>query len=204
MKVSANIDESEVGKIRPGQRVTFRVDAYPTGQFEGAVVQVRLNPVTVQNVVSYVTVIEAPNQDMRLKPGMTANVNIEIARRDNVLRLPAAATRFRPNSEIFAALGQPVPEEMTPGRGRGQGGAQTAGGGQAQPGSQPTTGAAPGERGGQPATPGAQPATASRRRQLRKARVRAKTHRARHRRLVAVETMRAAATTPAGIAVGRT
>jgi HlyD family secretion protein len=120
MKVSANIDEADVGKIRPGQRVTFRVDAYAADEFEGAVTQVRLNPVTVQNVVTYSTVIEVPNPDYRLKPGMTANVNIEIARRDNVLRVPAGALRFRPTNDTFAALGQAVPPEMA-GGGRGRG-----------------------------------------------------------------------------------
>lgn len=119
MKVSANIDEADVGKIRPGQRVTFRVDAYPTDQFDGTVVQVRLNPVTVQNVVTYQTVIEVPNPDLRLKPGMTANVNIEIARRENVLRIPAGALRFRPTADIFAALGQQPPADFTAGRNGG-------------------------------------------------------------------------------------
>lgn len=112
MKVSANIDEADVGKIRPGQRVTFRVDAYAADEFEGTVVQVRLNPLTVQNVVTYQTVIEVPNEALRLKPGMTANVNIEIARRDNVLRIPSGALRFRPTNDIFAALGQEPPQDM--------------------------------------------------------------------------------------------
>ena len=112
MKVSANIDEADVGKIRPGQRVTFRVDAYAADEFEGTVVQVRLNPLTVQNVVTYQTVIEVPNPALRLKPGMTANVNIEIARRDNVLRIPSGALRFRPTNDIFAALGQEPPQDM--------------------------------------------------------------------------------------------
>lgn len=127
MQVSASIDEADVGKIRPGQRVTFRVDAYPTDQFEGTVVQVRLNPVTVQNVVTYQTVIEVPNPDLRLKPGMTANVNIEIARRDNVLRIPAAALRFRPTSDIFSALGQQPPPDFTNGRGGGARGSAPSG-----------------------------------------------------------------------------
>ena len=135
MKVSANIDEADVGKIRPGQRVTFRVDAYAADDFEGTVTQVRLNPVTVQNVVTYQTVIEVPNPDLRLKPGMTANVNIEIARRDNVLRLPAGALRFRPTNDIFAALGQQPPADLANGgRGRGARNGQPA----AQPGAAAT------------------------------------------------------------------
>lgn len=128
MKVSANIDEADVGKIRPGQRVTFRVDAYAADEFEGAVTQVRLNPVTVQNVVTYQTVIEVPNPDLRLKPGMTANVNIEIARRDGVLRLPAGALRFRPTNDIFAALGQQPPADAMAGRGGRAGAAGPAAG----------------------------------------------------------------------------
>ena len=151
MKCTANIDESDVGKIRPGQVVKFRVDAYPTDEFTGTVVQVRLQPIVVQNVVTYGTVIEVPNPTYKLKPGMTANVNIEIAKRTNVLRVPNAAVRFRPTEEIFTALKQEVPPEMQRGarmaggmggRGQGQGGtaagqpqgpgANAPGGGQAQ------------------------------------------------------------------------
>jgi HlyD family secretion protein len=109
MQVNANIDESDVGRMRPGQAVTFRVDAYPNESFRGAVAQVRLQPTTVQNVVTYQTVIQVPNQQLKLKPGMTANVTIEVARRSDVLRLPAAATRFRPSAEVFAALKQEPP-----------------------------------------------------------------------------------------------
>jgi HlyD family secretion protein len=89
--------------------VRFRVDAFPDDTFSGSVTQVRLQAVVEQNVVSYITVIDVPNVEMKLKPGMTANVTIEIARNDDVLRVPAAALRFRPTSELFAALGQPAP-----------------------------------------------------------------------------------------------
>jgi HlyD family secretion protein len=126
MQVNANIDEADVGNMRPGQAVTFRVDAFPTETFTGTVQQVRLQPTTVQNVVTYQTVINVPNQQLKLKPGMTANVNIEISRRQNVLRIPAAATRFRPTTEIFAALKQTPPPDF--GRG-GLGGRRNAGGG---------------------------------------------------------------------------
>jgi hypothetical protein len=119
MKVNANIDEADVGRIRPGQRVRFRVDAYPSEEFAGTVSQVRLQPVVVQNVVTYATVIDVPNPDLRLKPGMTANVNIEIARRADALRVPNAALRFRPTPEVFAALGQEVPPELQRGFTRG-------------------------------------------------------------------------------------
>ena len=163
MQVNANIDESEVGRMRPGQAVTFRVDAYPTETFHGSVKQVRLNPTTVQNVVTYSTVIDVPNPDYKLKPGMTANVTIEVARRDNVLRVPNAALRFRATADIFAALHQSVPPELERGFNRGNrgGGQRNAGGQPGAPGAgAPGTGApgagapaagAPAGRGGAPA-----------------------------------------------------
>lgn len=131
MRVIANIDESDVGRIRPNQRVTFTVDAYPGEEFEGSVSQIRLEPVVTQNVVTYATVIDAPNPDLRLKPGMTATIALETARRDNVLRIPNTALRFRPTNEMFALLGQPVPESMQAGgtTDRSAGGAPGAGGG---------------------------------------------------------------------------
>ena len=126
MQVNASIDESDVGRMRPGQVVTFRVDAYPNETFRGSVNQVRLNPVTVQNVVTYSTVIDVPNPELKLKPGMTAQVTIEIARRENVLRIPNAALRFRPTKEIFEALNQTMPPELERGFGRGNRGQQNA------------------------------------------------------------------------------
>lgn len=117
MQVLANLDESDVGRIRPGQTVVFRVDAYPGEEFSGKVGQVRLQPIVQQNVVTYSTVIDVPNPNLKLKPGMTANVNVEIARRSNVLRVPNTALRFRPSNEVFAALGQIPPAA----RGRGHG-----------------------------------------------------------------------------------
>jgi HlyD family secretion protein len=149
MQVNANIDEADVGRIRPGQHVTFHVDAYPTETFEGTVSQVRLQPVVVQNVTTYGTVIDVPNPELKLKPGMTANVKVEIAKRTGVLRVPNAALRFRPTAEVFAALHQALPPEVQgPGRGgRGQQSAATE-----------TTGtdsgtAATGATGAQPASP---------------------------------------------------
>ena len=126
MKVSANIDESDVGRIRPGQVVTFRVDAYPNEEFEGLVVQIRLEPIVVENVVTYATQIEVPNPDLKLKPGMTATVTLEIARRNDVPRIPNAALRFRPTEDMFAALNLPVPEP--PGAGGGRPGPSAGGG----------------------------------------------------------------------------
>jgi HlyD family secretion protein len=110
MQVNANIDEADIGQIRSGQPVTFEVDAYPGQRFTGTVSQVRLNPVIEQNVVSYVTVISVPNPDLRLRPGMTANVTVEVARADDTLRVPTSALRFSPTPELFATLGQTPPE----------------------------------------------------------------------------------------------
>ena len=100
MQVSASIDESDIGRIAPGQAVAFRVDAYPTQTFHGMVSQVRLEPKTEQNVVSYTTMIDVPNEDLKLKPGMTANVTVQIAMNENVLRVPNAALRFRAAEQV--------------------------------------------------------------------------------------------------------
>jgi HlyD family secretion protein len=138
MQVNANIDEADVGRIRPGQHVTFHVDAYPTENFEGTVSQVRLQPVVVQNVTTYGTVIDVPNPELKLKPGMTANVKVEIAKRTGVLRVPNAALRFRPTAEIFAGLNQSPPPEMQNAGRRGR---------EASPAAAGTTGANPSTRG---------------------------------------------------------
>jgi HlyD family secretion protein len=152
MQINANIDEADVGTMRTGQHVTFRVDAFPTETFLGTVQQVRLQPTTVQNVVTYQTVINVPNGQFKLKPGMTASVTIEITRKTNVLRMPVAASRFRPTTEIFAALKQEPPADFGRGgfggRGRnagGTGGGQGGfpGGGQPAGATAPTTGGAP-------------------------------------------------------------
>jgi HlyD family secretion protein len=127
MQVIANIDESDVGRIRRGQPVTFTVDAYAAEEFEGTVSQIRLEPVVVQNVVTYATVIDVPNNELKLKPGMTATVTLEIARSDNTLRVPNAALRFRPTADMFAALNQPIPEILQRGGGDGAGRADAAG-----------------------------------------------------------------------------
>jgi len=167
MQVLASLDESDVGRIRPGQLVHFRVDAFATEEFTGNVTQVRLQPTTIQNVVTYQTVIDVPNPGLKLKPGMTANVNIEIARRTDVLRVPNTALRFRPTAEIFEALGQtPPPGGSGGGRGRGAGaGPDTR---NTQPSTSPATpqAAAPQPAGAerprrQAAAPAAQPRQAS-------------------------------------------
>jgi HlyD family secretion protein len=96
MEVSASVSESDIGGVAVGQDVTFTVDAYPGVPFHGRVKQVRNAPVTVQNVVTYDVLVAVDNQDLRLKPGMTANVSIATASRDDAIRIPTAALRFRP------------------------------------------------------------------------------------------------------------
>jgi HlyD family secretion protein len=105
MQVNASIDESDVGMIHEGQPATFRVGAYPNQDFSGVVRQLRLNPTVEQNVVTYTAVIDVPNQELKLKPGMTATATIEIARKTDVLRVPNAALQYRPTSEALALLG---------------------------------------------------------------------------------------------------
>jgi len=96
MQIEAAVSEADVGGILEGQPVTFLVDAYPTRQFEGRVNQVRFAPITNQNVVTYTTVIGVKNDDLKLRPGMTANVSIITSQRTNVIRIPNAALRVRP------------------------------------------------------------------------------------------------------------
>jgi HlyD family secretion protein len=109
MRVNASIDESDVGRIAAGQTVKFTVDAFPSEPFAGTVAQVRMSPTVTQNVVTYQTIIDVPNPELKLRPGMTANVTVETKRRDNVLRAPNAAVRFKPTTEMLALLGQADP-----------------------------------------------------------------------------------------------
>jgi HlyD family secretion protein len=114
MRVSANIDESDVSLIEAGQPVTFRVDAYPNDVFQGKVAQVRLEASTSQNVVTYATVIDVENPELRLKPGMTTTITIEVARRADALQVPSKALRVRPSAAALAALGGQTPAAAAP------------------------------------------------------------------------------------------
>jgi HlyD family secretion protein len=96
MQVLASIDEADIGRVSTGQTATFHVDSFPEQTFEGRVEQVRLQPTTVQNVVTYSAIIAVDNPGQRLMPGMTATVSLIVRQRDDVLRIPAAALRFRP------------------------------------------------------------------------------------------------------------
>jgi HlyD family secretion protein len=99
MRVIADVDEADIGGVKVGQRVTFTVDAYPNDTFEGSVTQVRQEATTTNNVVTYEVVISAPNQDLKLMPGLTANVNIYTEEIKNVLSVPSKALRYTPEKE---------------------------------------------------------------------------------------------------------
>jgi HlyD family secretion protein len=118
MQVKADIDESDIGRVRQGQVVAFSVDAFPGQTFSGVLTEVRLQPTVAQNVTTYNVMIDAPNPSLELKPGMTANVRIEIARRDNAMRMPNAALRFRPSAEMLADDGDTMPPVQKSERGR--------------------------------------------------------------------------------------
>ncbi len=131
MEIHANVAEADIGGVAEGQAVDFTVDAFPDRTFHGKVKQVRNAPTTVDNVVTYVTVIDAENKDLKLKPGMTANVSIILAKRENALAIANSALRFKPESESAAApAGASVGGEGRRRRegGRGEGGRGEAGG----------------------------------------------------------------------------
>ena len=102
MRVIADIDEADIGGVKEGQRVTFTVDAFPEDRFEGQVTQVRQQATTSSNVVTYEVVISAPNKDLKLKPGLTANVTIYTLEKNDVLAAPAKALRFIPNEALLS------------------------------------------------------------------------------------------------------
>lgn len=98
MQIETSVDEADISHARLEQPVSFTVDAYPDRTFKGRVTQIRSAPITVQNVVTYIVVVQVDNKELQLKPGMTANVSIETGRRDGVIKLPAASLRFRPKA----------------------------------------------------------------------------------------------------------
>jgi HlyD family secretion protein len=110
MQVQAAVDEADIGNVQNGQQVTFTVDAFPNNVFEGTVQDVRLNPTTSANVVTYSTIIAAPNQDKKLKPGMTANISIYTQVDSGVMLIPAKALKFVPDptlSKTYTILEDP-------------------------------------------------------------------------------------------------
>ena len=113
MRVIADIDEADIGGVKEGQRVSFTVDAYPDDKFEGQVTQVRQQATTESNVVTYEVVISAPNNDLKLKPGLTANVTIFTLEKNDVLAAPAKALRFMP-TEALLSEGQTIEDVDAP------------------------------------------------------------------------------------------
>ena len=125
MQVDTSVAEADVGKIKAGMPAIFTVDAYPNERFKGTVRQIRNAPQTVQNVVTYDAVIDVDNTDLRLKPGMTANVSFVYAEKDDALKLPNSALRFRPPAELLPEGAAPA---ARPPRGQGGGGRGKRGG----------------------------------------------------------------------------
>ena len=111
MRVEAKVDEADIGQLVNGQRVEFTVDAFPARKFKGEVTEIRLQPVTTNNVVTYTVVIGAPNPENILKPGMTANATFFVTERKDILLVPAKAVRFNPDPELLA---QVMPQNGNP------------------------------------------------------------------------------------------
>jgi len=113
MQVDTNVSEADVGKLGAGMATSFTVDAFPGETFKGVIRQIRNAPQSVQNVVTYDAVIDVDNSDLRLRPGMTANVTFTYAEKDDALKLPNAALRFRPPAEIAARAPRPERDRRT-------------------------------------------------------------------------------------------
>jgi HlyD family secretion protein len=112
MQVQANIDEGDIGKIRVDQEVTFTVDAYTDATFSGTVKQVRLQPVVTQNVVNYTVIIDVPNPDLKLLPGMTANITVLVDEVKDILKVPSTALRFSPPQEYIDVYEKSLPDSV--------------------------------------------------------------------------------------------
>ncbi|MCK9219569.1 MAG: efflux RND transporter periplasmic adaptor subunit [Bacteroidales bacterium] len=114
MQVQASIDEGDIGKIKVDQEVSFTVDAYPEQTFSGVVRQVRLQPVVSQNVVNYTVIIDVPNDDLKLLPGMTANITVLVEESKDILKVPATALRFSPPQKIIDEVMKNLPDSLKP------------------------------------------------------------------------------------------
>ncbi|HVN31880.1 MAG TPA: efflux RND transporter periplasmic adaptor subunit [Thermoanaerobaculaceae bacterium] len=122
MQLTCQVDEADIGQVQEGQTVRFSVDAYPEREFAGKVSQIRLSPQITNNVVTYPVIVEVENRDLKLLPGMTADVRIQVAKAEDALRVPASALRFRP--ELLGMNGSQDRAKGSPG---GQGGARQPG-----------------------------------------------------------------------------
>src|SRR5664280_1786603 len=163
MQVLTNIDEADVGRVKVGQEASFSVDAFSDQPFKGAVSQIRLSPQTVQNVVTYPVVLDVANLDLKLKPGMTANVQVPVDVRKDALRVANSALRFRPdNSDLVAEVrkdkstdagkggtASSAPQNRAPGTGAGAPATSVR--------TSPPRSGAPGATGGRPGAGGARP-----------------------------------------------
>ncbi len=134
MRVEANIDEADIGLVKNGQRVEFTVDAFPLKKFSGEVTEIWLQPVSSANVITYTVIISAPNPDMILMPGMTANATFYVTEANDILLVPAKALRFTPDRELVASYNATVSgaekssgEPQRQPRGEGRSNAQSSG-----------------------------------------------------------------------------
>nr|WP_319397344.1 efflux RND transporter periplasmic adaptor subunit [uncultured Carboxylicivirga sp.] len=114
MQVEANVDEADIGQVKKGQRVEFTVDAYPNEIFEGEVTEVRLEPTVTNNVVTYTIIIIAPNPDYKLMPGLTAETNIFVVEKKDILTVPSKAARFEPDQQLLMSYMQNSPQPPMP------------------------------------------------------------------------------------------
>ncbi len=131
MQIEVSVDEADISRIVLDQKATFTVDSYPEQTFRGKVVQIRSAPIITQNVVTYVVVVNVDNSDLKLMPGMTANVSIEVAKKDDVLKLPPAALRFKPKAKGDEAKTKGSGERNSANSQRPAPGAAAPGGGKA-------------------------------------------------------------------------
>jgi len=137
MQVDSSVSEADVGKLRSGMEAMFTVDAYPGDRFRGAIRQIRNAPQTLQNVVTYDAVIDVDNSELKLRPGMTAAVTFVSASRDDALRVPNAALRFRPTPDVIARLRGEPPGKAPGARATGEAPQNGAGGPRPRPGGRP-------------------------------------------------------------------
>jgi HlyD family secretion protein len=112
MQVEASVDEADIGNVKVAQKVDFTVDAYPTETFNGVVRQIRLQPTITQNVVTYSVIIDVANKDLKLLPGMTANISIIMEKHSDVLKVPTSALRFYPDPELLKDFMKQVPDSI--------------------------------------------------------------------------------------------